>query len=153
MRHVVFDCDGTLLDTSSHPYRLYPGIKELLNDLAQDCTLYVWTARGRASTLRVLQESGVVQLFEAFYTADDGVGKPYVQGLDSLVGACPKESIIVIGDTSNDIFGAKNFGIKSIGVLWNGEARRSVLLECGADFIATDPKECSKLIRLNLEER
>lgn len=152
MKHIVFDCDGTLLDTTNHPYRLYPGIKELLLDLSVDCTLYVWTARGRSSTLRALQDAGVSHLFTSLYTADDGVGKPYIAGLVNLVGEMTKQSVMMIGDTTNDILGANNYGIKSIGVLWNGEANALVLKEAGADFIATEPLECSKLIRLNLPE-
>lgn len=147
MKHVVFDCDGTLMDTREIPYRLFPGVKGLIQELARSCTLYVWTARGRSSTLRILQESGVVQYFDAFYTADDGVGKPHVLGLATLVGDFPKEDCWMIGDTTGDILGARNFGIKCIGAVWNGEASSEVLLEAGADFIATHPAECSKLIR------
>lgn len=152
MKHVVFDCDGTLLDTSTHPYRLFPGIKELVQELAQDCSLYIWTARGRSSTLRILQETGIVQHFDGFYTADDGIGKPHVAGITLLVGVAPKEDIWMIGDTTNDILGAKNFGIQSIGAVWSGEARAPLLTDAGADFIATHPAECSKLIRLKQEE-
>lgn len=153
MKHLVFDCDGTLLNTSVSPYRLFPGIKELITELSADYTLYVWTARGRTSTLRILQEGGVMQFFEGVYTADDGVGKPHVAGLIHLVGDATKDSILMIGDTINDILGAKNFGIKSMGVVWNGEAKAHILREIGADLIATNPAECSKLIRLESKER
>jgi phosphoglycolate phosphatase len=150
MKHLVFDCDGTLLDTSTVPYKLFPGIKELLFELSQDYYLYVWTARGRSSTLRVLEESGVVQLFEALYTADDGAGKPHPLGLLTLVGEAPKHEILVIGDTTNDVYGAKNFGVKSLGALWNGETKAHILREAAVDFLATSVFECSKIIRQNL---
>lgn len=150
MKHLVFDCDGTLLDTSTVPYKLFPGIKELLYELSPDYHLYVWTARGRSSTLRVLEEGGVVQLFHGLYTADDGAGKPHPMGLLTLVGEAPKEHILVIGDTTNDVYGAKNFGVKCMGALWNGETRAQILKEAAVDFLATTVLECSKLIRQNL---
>lgn len=150
MKHIVFDCDGTLLDTSRAPYKLFPGIKELLLELSQDSTLYVWTARGRSSTLRILEELEVKHLFDSFYTADDGIGKPHALGLMTLVGSAPKNSVVMIGDTSNDILGAKNFGATSIGCIWNGESHADVLRDFGADFIATHPQECSKIIHSKL---
>jgi phosphoglycolate phosphatase len=150
-KHVVFDCDGTLVNTSVPKYVLFSGIKELVADLATDHTLYVWTARGRASTLRILQELGVSSYFEAICTIDDAPAKPHVEGLQQLVGDHPKTSICVIGDSSFDMMGAKNFGVLALGALWNGETRVETLKDFGADFIVSHPSECSKLIRQNLK--
>ncbi|MFL5785629.1 MAG: HAD family hydrolase [Bacteriovoracaceae bacterium] len=150
MRIVVFDCDGTLLNTNLLRPVFFPGIKELLLDLAVDCQLYVWTARGRASTLRILEENGVRHLFEGICTPDDAPSKPHVRGLTDLVGHHPKNSICVIGDTSMDMLGARNFGVLAIGAMWNPGVQEKFLREAGADFIVSDPAECSKLIRSNL---
>lgn len=149
--HIVFDCDGTLLDTSHYRYSLFPGIKELLADLAQDSILYVWTARDRASLIRILEEHGVYSYFDSFCTLEDAHPKPHISGLIELVGMHPKDSICVIGDTSNDILGARNFGVKSIAAGWNKELNGPYLREIGADFIVMDPIECSRIIRLNLK--
>jgi phosphoglycolate phosphatase len=151
MKHVIFDCDGTLIDTSKPKYNLFPGIKELLQELSKDCLLYVWTARGRSSTLRILEELGVVKYFDGFSTVDDSIPKPHIAGLLDLVGKTPKNSICVIGDTSNDIVGAKNFGVLAIGAVWGPGASSKVLNDFGADFIVSHPSECSKLIELNLK--
>lgn len=151
MKHIVFDCDGTLIDTSTREYFLYPGIKELLTEMAREHQLYVWTARDRLSTLRILEKNGVHQLFEGFATISDAPAKPHIGGLITLVGGKPKSAICMIGDSGNDILGAKNFGILSIGAVWNKDANADYLLASGADFIATHPSECSKLIQLNLQ--
>lgn len=150
-KHIVFDCDGTLVDTSTLKYQLYPGIKELVTDLAQDSVLYVWTARDRKSTLRILSELGIHQYFESICTVDDALPKPHVSGLLSLVGHADKNSVCVIGDTSNDILGAKGFGVKSIGAVWNHSASPAILREVEADFIASAPDLCLEWLRQNVK--
>jgi phosphoglycolate phosphatase-like HAD superfamily hydrolase len=150
MKLVIFDCDGTLLNTNQLKPSFFPGIKELLLDLAVDCQLFVWTARGRASTLRILEENGVRHLFEAISTPDDAPSKPHIKGLFDLVGSHPKNSICVIGDSSMDIIGARNFGVMAIGAVWNTSVEERFLREAGADFIVSHPSECSTLVRSNL---
>ncbi len=151
-KHIVFDCDGTLVDTSSFKYVLYDGIKELLLDLSTDCVLYVWTARGRQSCLKILKDLDILQYFDSISTPDDGFAKPHPEGIERLVGAYSKQSICMIGDTNNDILGAKNFGVMSLGATWASQTDAESLIEMGADFIVKGPAECSKLIRLNLKE-
>lgn len=146
LKHVIFDCDGTLIDTSIPKYKLFPGIKELIQELSRDCLLYVWTARGRASTLRILDELGVIQYFDSFSTIDDGMPKPHIGGLLDLVGVTAKESICIIGDSSGDMIGAKHFGVLAIGAAWNPGASSQILKESGADYLVNHPSECSKLI-------
>lgn len=149
-KHVVFDCDGTLVDTTGSKYSLFPGIKDLLEALAPECLLYVWTARGRSSTLRILEDLGIKSYFDSFSTVDDHFPKPNVSGLMALVGNAPKNSICVIGDSLNDILGAKSFEVLAIGAMWNKEVRREHLEDVGADFMVSHPSECSNLIRLHL---
>lgn len=151
MKHVIFDCDGTLVDTSLPRYRLFQGIKELLQKHSSECLYYVWTARGRSSTLRILEELGIYSYFEAFATVDDPYPKPHVLGLKSLVPDISKNSICVIGDSTSDILGAKNFGVLAIGATWDKGVKGQFLKEVGADFLVNHPLECSKLIELNLK--
>lgn len=51
----------------------------------------------------------------------------------------PKD-VIMIGDRKHDIIGAKEAGVKSIGVTF-GYAKDNELEEAGADFIVDTPKE------------
>ncbi len=149
-KHIVFDCDGTLLDTSQSRYSLYPDIKDLLINLSTNHSLYVWTARDRSSTLRILQELGVVHFFEGFCTSDDAYPKPHIGGVGQMLGEINKAHACVIGDTVNDIVGAKNFGVKSIGATWNKSANLDSLIESGADFIAFSPLDCLSWLSNNL---
>lgn len=150
MKHIVFDCDGTLVDTSTFRYKLFPGIKELLVELSTENLLYVWTARDRLSTLRILEELGVSQYFDSVSTISDAPPKPHMGGLVSLLGKTTKSSICVIGDSSNDMLGAKSFGVLAIGAVWNPATNADYLQGVGADFIVSHPSECSTLIQQNL---
>jgi phosphoglycolate phosphatase len=147
---IVFDCDGTLVDTARLKYCLYPGIKDLLKALAGDSTLYVWTARDRRSTLRIFEELGITGFFEQICTIDDALPKPHISGLSEMLNETQKNSICMIGDTTNDILGAKNFGIKSIGAVWNRGASEVTMKEAGADFIARTPAECLEWLTKNI---
>lgn len=118
--------------------------------LATDSTLYVWTARDRRSTLRILEELGVSSFFEQICTIDDALPKPHISGLIDMLSDTKKSHICVIGDTSNDILGAKNFGVKSIGAVWNRSASEAVMRETGADFIAKAPLECLEWLTKNI---
>ncbi len=149
VKHIIFDCDGTLVDTSTLKYSLFPGIKELLHALSLDSKLYVWTARDRKSTLRILKELGILSYFESISTIDDSLAKPHVSGLLELVPEVSKSSICIIGDSSNDIIGAKNFGVKSIGAVWSNQAYTLVMKEIGADFVTDNPGACLGWIAQN----
>ncbi|MGE3608189.1 MAG: HAD family hydrolase [Bacteriovoracaceae bacterium] len=150
-KHIVFDCDGTLLNTREAKYSLYPGIKELLKELTSKNLLYIWTARDRASVLRVLKDLEVIHYFENTWTVDDGLAKPHIFGLVQMLGKTSKEAICVIGDSSQDMLGAKNFNVLAIGAIWNTETKAQTLKDAGADFIVSHPSECSSIIQLNLK--
>jgi phosphoglycolate phosphatase-like HAD superfamily hydrolase len=150
--HVVFDCDGTLVDTSSTKYILYPSIKTILTDLSQRAVLSVWTARDRISTIRILNENQISPIFEAIYSSDDAFPKPHVKGLEELTCGSDKSKVFVVGDSRMDMMGAKNFGAKAIGALWNGQSHPNLLLEAGADFLAFTPQECFDWIMSQLQD-
>lgn len=149
-KHIVFDCDGTLVDTSQLKYSLYPGIKDLLIALSADSTLYVWTARDRRSTMRIFEELNISGHFSQICTVDDAIPKPHISGLYDMLHDTKKSQICVIGDTSNDILGAKNFGVKSIGAIWNRSASAFAMTETGADFIAKTPSDCLEWLTKNI---
>lgn len=152
MKYIVFDCDGTLIDPMDSRRPLYAGILELLNDLkAQGHVLYVWTARDRSSTLRILKDNQVLELFEEITTIDDAAPKPHPQGLEKMLTGKDKNAICVIGDSSTDILGARHFGVMSIGALWNNITSREELEQYCADFLVYDPEVCSKVITDNLK--
>lgn len=144
--YIVFDCDGTLIDTSRSTYQAFEGIRNLLEELRSH-HLYVWTARDKVSTQRLLKENSISHFFEAIYTADDAFPKPHVLGLQELLGHVDKNLVWIIGDTTHDILGAKNFGARSIGACWNSAVNPDLLMQSGAEYISMDPRECLALIQ------
>ncbi len=150
--HIVFDCDGTLVNTSSPRYIIYPEIKNILFELSQVAQLSVWTARDRYSLMRILNENQISQYFLGLYTSDDPYPKPHIKGLQILAVESQKSHVFVVGDSSMDILGAKNFGAFAIGATWNGQSGADHLLESGADFVATTPQACLSWIMERIQD-
>ena len=148
--HIVFDCDGTLIDTHKMNNPLFPGIKEVLHELSDDYLLYVWTARDRRSSQRILTDHGVMHFFEGIHTSDDFNPKPHIRGLRDLLGDVDKSQVCIIGDTTNDILGAKHFGVKCIGAIWGPSTNPQFLIDAGADFIALEPNQCIVWVNQNI---
>jgi phosphoglycolate phosphatase len=149
MKHIVFDHDGTLVDTSSMTPSLFDGILELLTELEKiDVKIYLWTARGRGSTIEILKSLEIIGFFEDISTATDCEPKPSTVGLDAMLSGTPKDSIIMIGDSPGDIYGARNFGIKSVGAAWAYHDSRmlNALKDEGASVVCETVNECYELL-------
>lgn len=140
LRHIVFDCDGTLLNPKDS--RPYPGIPELLHRLSTEATLSIWTGRDRVSLEKWLAGHGLMRFFEAWRCANETQPKPHPQGLQELLGSFDPAHCAVVGDSWADMKGAKLAGAHAVGVLWGPEANRSVLQEFGADALVSTPEEC-----------
>lgn len=134
--NIVFDHDGTLIDTNSFSKRFaYEGIADLLESLYQkNINMYVWTARKKNSTKEILQECGLLKYFKDICGGDTAQTKPSADGLHYLLPEVAVENIIVIGDSIGDIIGAKSFGATGIGALWSHDSLRyqNLFIENGA---------------------
>ena len=133
--HVVFDHDGTLVDTSSYERAVYPGIEDILKDLQQlGILIYVWTARSKKSAHQILTQVGLRSYIKNICGGDTARGKPSTEGLLYLLPEVSPENVVVIGDSIGDIIGAKNFGATAIGAHWaHGDNRaENMFLESGA---------------------
>lgn len=148
--HIVFDHDGTLVDTSGHPKKMFEGINSLLKDLKQrGLKLYIWTARDRKSTQEILKNLEISSIFEDISTATDCTPKPNPDGLETMLFGVSPSQVLMIGDSYTDMMGAQEFGCKSIGVLWddpNNQDRLDSLKHYGADHICLAVDECKNLI-------
>lgn len=125
-RHYYLDADAT-------PTALFPGVTEMLDQLAQNGYLIaVATSKGRGGLDRVLLETGLRERFHASRTADESFSKPHpAMLLDILdhLGVSADETVMV-GDTEYDLMMARNAQVAGIGVC-GGAHERSRLLACG----------------------
>ncbi len=143
---VIFDHDGTLVNTELRDYALFPGIKELLLSLKlQGFKLSVWTARSSESTKASLSRLEIYGFFEEIYGHDNGFPKPHPMGLENLSAGFEKSQVLHIGDSLADLDGALNFGIDVIYACWNNSNRVQNFKE-KTTMVAMSPKECDGLI-------
>lgn len=102
-----------------HKIRMYPGIDELLKKLkAGGCVTAVATLKAERFAKLMLAEMGIIDLFDYICGMDEDDS----QTKTSLIKKCmtcavcnPYESVL-IGDSQNDLIGAKEAGVDFIGV-------------------------------------
>lgn len=128
-------------------FRLFSGIEALIEELLKkNYQLYVWTARDRQSTLRILRDLGIAKHFLEFRCLDDCDPKPSVVGLEQMVGEYEKSKIVMIGDSYPDIYGAQSFGCASIAACWAHDDLEQYLAKYDPTALAKTPQDCVKLI-------
>lgn len=132
---------GFVLERSSAPAPLYPGVAEGLARLAarDDLLLGVATGKSRRGLDHLIAAHGWAGMFVTRQTADTNASKPdpaMIEAAMAETGAAP-ERVLMIGDTSYDMAMARAAGVGALGVSW-GYHDRAALLEAGADWIAPD---------------
>lgn len=147
--HIIFDHDGTLVDTSSYYPRLYPGIEKMLAHLhKQGIKLFVWTARDSSSTRRILESFNLFTFFKDMSCGNDAPSKPNTFGPKLMLGEDISKNLCMIGDSPQDMLGAKAINAHAIGALWcHGDERVArVLKDNGADICFYNVDECYKYL-------
>ncbi|RLD03244.1 MAG: hypothetical protein DRI56_12785 [Chloroflexota bacterium] len=125
------------------PFKLIPGVKEMLAALFERYPLAVVSARGGKSTRRFLEQFQLTDFFQCIVTAQTCAHtKPYpdpVEWAAKEMGVAP-ENCLMIGDTTVDIKAARAAGAQSVGVLC-GFGEEAELREAGADVILADTSQ------------
>jgi len=102
-----------------HDMALFPGVKEMLQDLKQQAYfLAVATGKSRVGLNRSLNAFTLLSTFDATRCADETFSKPHpamLQELTRELGQDMKRTVM-IGDTSHDLLMANNAGAASIAV-------------------------------------
>jgi phosphoglycolate phosphatase len=120
------------LDNTAMP--LFPGVVEGLTRLAeQGYLLAVATGKARRGLNRVLDETGMRQLFVTSRCADETCSKPHPQMLEEILDQTGTETgrALMVGDTVYDMQMAQSARVTGLGVSY-GVHPRERLLECGA---------------------
>jgi phosphoglycolate phosphatase-like HAD superfamily hydrolase len=143
---IIFDHDGTLVDTDSPDFKVFPGIKELLVDCQKlKFDLAVWTARSHKSTVESLKSLDIAHFFGEIYGHDDGLSKPHPMGLQQISAGLNKQQILHIGDSIGDVEGALSFGIEVIAACWNNR-NQVVIFQRKTPYVALEARDCRRFI-------
>lgn len=132
--------------------QLFPGVAEMLVDLAKQPNLVLGIATGKSQrgVNAIIASYGWEGLFATVQTADDAPSKPdpgMILNAMRETGTAP-ERTAMIGDSSFDMIMAKRAGVRAIGVAW-GFQPVDVLTREGAEVIHADVPSLHRALLAN----
>ncbi len=124
---------------------LYDGMAELIKKLQnKDYKIILATSKPEVFAKQILEHFDLVQHFSLVSGCGlDGTRSSKSEVIESALISMKVNNLseaVIIGDRKYDIIGAKETGIKSIGVLY-GYGNLQELREAGADYIAENVKD------------
>ena len=137
-------------DTGIFENRVYEGVEDMLRGLHADGKRIVLaTSKPEEFAIRILEHFGLRKYFTVVAGAsmDSSRSKKgdVIAYAISLCESFDKYTAVMVGDREHDIIGAKENGLKSIGVLY-GYGDEKELKTAGADYIVSSPIEVLSLI-------
>lgn len=135
-----------------HELHLFPGIRELLEDLREDDYLLgVATGKSRVGLDRSLKYHQLGHLFHETRTADESFSKPHPGMLLELsdVMQVPVRRMLMIGDTTHDLEMAANAGVDAVAVTY-GAHPLSTLKEASSLMHVDDVAQLAAWLNQNL---
>ena len=130
--------------------QIYPGIREMLENLKEaGKTLLVATSKPVDFAEKILEHFGIEEYFE--YVSGSSLTQERTTKEEVIAHLLEEEQLvdmtelIMVGDRKYDILGAKEFGIKSVGVLY-GYGSYGELKKAGADYIVKSVSELEDLL-------
>ncbi len=130
-------------DIGLYENRVYDGIGDVLTTLcASGHRLFVATSKAHVFADRIIDHFDLRSHFERVFGAElDGtrVEKSHLLEYALKEASVDPAKALMIGDRSHDMIGAKNNGIKAIGVLY-GYGSRDELIEAGASHVCVTPE-------------
>ena len=129
---------------------VFDGVEGSLAALKADgYRLAVATSKPEVFARKLLERFGVDKYFE--YIGGSGIDgarnskQLVIEYVLENLGQPDRKSVLMIGDRSHDIVGAKECGLDSLYVLW-GYGSREEAEECGAGAVVNTPAECRSYI-------
>lgn len=125
---------------------LYPGVDAMLKNLSAKVVLCVATSKREQGARKILGMRGIEGLFRVV-VGDDGTRptKSHVIGeVLAQLGNPPREQVLMVGDRSYDVAGAKAQGVETAGAVY-GYGTRDELETAGADYLAESVEELEAL--------
>lgn len=131
--------------------KLYPGVPEMLKELKdRGIKLSIASSKPTVFVERICDYFDIYQYFDFIAASNlDGsrTGKyDIIEYAYEGLKVMDKNDMLMVGDRKFDIEGAKQFGIRSVGVEY-GYGGFSELKTAGADFIVSSVEELNKLLK------
>ncbi len=140
-------------DTGLFENNVYDGIPEMLKRLkSSGKKLLVATSKSEVFAVRILEKFQLAEYFDVIGGADINGSRNAKQEVIEYVlsreGITDRSHVLMIGDRSHDIIGAKKCGLPCMAVLW-GYGSREEFMQYSADIIANTPQEAADIITTN----
>lgn len=127
---------------------LFPGMEALVRELkASGVTVAVATGKSRRGLNRVLELTGLTDVFFTTKTADVCAPKPNPDMLEEIAieTGVDKARTVMVGDTTHDLYMAKHYGCDGIGMTW-GAMRTEDLVKAEPVAIVGNAEELRKVL-------
>lgn len=129
---------------------VYDGVEDLLRELkAGGKEMIVATSKPEEFAVEILKHFNLYQYFD--FVGGASMDEKRVKKSDVIAYALEKgdvtdlDAVVMIGDREHDVYGAKQIGVDSIGVLY-GYGDYEELKQAGADYIVERPSEILKIV-------
>jgi phosphoglycolate phosphatase len=125
---------------------IFPGIKEMLEELNKEYRVGILTSNSTANTLKILKNNDIENLFSFMYTNCPAFGKS--RHLKKLVKTekYKRDEIIYIGDEIRDIDSCTKAGVSIIAVTWGANSAKT-LKQAPATYYAYKPWDIIDILR------
>ena len=121
--------------------QLFPQIKELLAELAQQYPLYITTTKNTPTAVHMIANFEIEHFFAGIYgSSPQAVHKADVIRQALATHNLDPEKVVLIGDTKFDMMGAQETVIKKLAVTW-GFGDEKDLMTYQPDWVAHQPAD------------
>jgi len=119
----------------SHSYDLFADAKEALIKLRNyGFNLHIWTARDTESTLMILDNYEIRNIFTSINCNDGITSKPNPDNIRVNLDSLNKNSYLMVGDSKTDMIAAKNIKAISVAALWDPHIDIDEVIAHGMDM-------------------
>ena len=130
--------------------RLYDGVREMLRELkASGYIIALATSKPRVFAKRICEKYEIAEYFDIISGSELNGTNDYknqvIEAILAELNSPDRKRVIMIGDRRQDIEGAKQCKIRSVGVRF-GYAEEGELEKAGADYIVNDIEELKALL-------
>ena len=128
--------------------QLFPQIKNLLTELAQQYPLYITTTKNTPTAIDMTSNFEINQFFDGIYgSSPQALHKADVIRQALTTHDLAPEKVVIVGDTKFDMIGAQETGIKKLAVTW-GFGDETELMTYHPDWIAHHPIDILQHLQL-----